>query len=99
MYFVRTILGILIGVSVAVGPTAGGVPVYASSTEMTMANETDMPCCPSPDDSKGIACAFKLAALFPAADDVAQIADWLPFPLADGTLQGHIIPPIHPPPI
>ena len=103
MYFARMILAILIAISVATVPTSGGAVISAAPTAMSMANQTDMPCCPSPDDGKGIACAFKclnfVAAPFPAPVSLAQITDGLPSLLADVALQGHIIPPTHPPPI
>ena len=104
MYLARTILAVLIAISVATVPTTGGVAISAASTEMSMTNQADMPCCPSPpDEGKGTACAFKclnfVAALFPAPVSLAHITDGFPSLLADVTLQGHVIPPAHPPPI
>jgi len=97
------ILAVLIAVSVATVPTTGSVVISAASAAISMANQTDMPCCPSPDDGKGTACAFKclnfVAALFPARVGLAQITDGLPSFLAEVTLQGYVIPPTHPPPI
>jgi len=103
MYIARVLLAVLIAVSIAAMPTTGGAAISAAPSEMSMANQADMPCCPSPDDGKSIACAFKclnfVAALFPAPVSLAQITDGLPSVLADVTLQGHVIPPAHPPPI
>jgi hypothetical protein len=103
MYFARVILAVLITVSVAAVPTTGSTAISAAPTEMSMANQADMPCCPAPDDGKNLACAFKclnfVAAMFPAPVTLAQIADGLPSALADVTLQGHVISPTHPPPI
>ena len=103
MYFARVILAVLIAVSVATVPTTGGAASLPAPAAMSMANQTDMPCCPSPDDGKGTACAFKclsfVAALFPAPTCLARITDGLPSFFADVILQGHAIPPTHPPPI
>ena len=98
------ILAVLIAVSVAALPTTGGgVVLSVAPAAISMTNQADMPCCPSPDDGKGIACAYKclnfVAALFPAPFGLVQITDDLPQLLAEVTLQGRIIPPTHPPPI
>jgi hypothetical protein len=103
MYFARVILAALIAVSVATVPTTGSAGISVAPTAMSMANQTDMPCCPSPDDRKDIACAFKclnfVAALFPVPVGIEQVTDALPSLLGDVTLQGHVTPPTHPPPI
>src|SRR5262249_46096365 len=103
MYFARVILAALISVSVATVPATGSAGVSAAPTAMSIGNQTDMPCCPVPDDGKGIACAFKclnfVAALFPAPVSLAQITDCLPPFLVEATLQARAIPPAHPPPI
>jgi hypothetical protein len=104
MLVARTILAILIAISIAVVPATGGVVLSAKPVEMSMANPADMPCCPAPDDSKGsVACAFKclnfVAAMFPPTIVLAHIADGVtPTPVHD-ELRGHVSPPAHPPPI
>lgn len=103
MALVRTVLAVLIAIGVATVPANSGPVVSITTAAMSMDDHADMPCCPSPDDGKGIACAFRclnfVAALFPAVNDLAQIADELPSSVAGVTLQGYIIPPTHPPPI
>ena len=96
-------MAVLIAVSVAIGPTTAGAAVSVAPAEMSMSNQGDMPCCPTSDDGKGVACVFKclnfVAAMFPPTISLTQIANGLPSSLADVTLQGHIVPPSHPPPI
>src|SRR5215813_8599050 len=97
MYFARVILAVLVAVSVAAVPTTGSAAISAAPTAMSMANQTDMPCCPAPDDDKGLACAFKclnlVVAMFPAPVTLAKIADGLPSVLADVILRGQVISP------
>lgn len=104
MAFVRLILAGLIAVSVAIAPATNAAAVSTSSAEMTMADQTDMPCCPTPDNAKGsVACAFKclgfVAAMFPAPSPLVIDANGSPTSFSDRTLRDHISPPTHPPPI
>lgn len=104
MAFARLILDVLVAVSVALAPVTNTVAVSASPTKMAMADHTDMPCCPAPDDTKGsVACAFKclgfVAVMFPVASPLVHVADGLPPSLSDRTLRDHRSPPTHPPPI
>ena len=83
MAFARLILAVLIAVSVAIAPATNAAAVSASPTKMAMADHTDMPCCPAPDDTKGsVACAFKclnfVAVMFPAASPLVHVANGLP---------------------
>ena len=103
MAFARTILAVLIAISVAMVPITGGAAISAKPVEMSMADQADMQCCP-PDDCKGsIACAFKcfnfVAAMFPAANTLPHIVDGSLQSFAGGTLDGYVSPPTHPPPI
>jgi len=104
MTFVRLILAGLIAVSVAIAPATNAAAISASPAEMIMADHTDMPCCPTPDDAKGsVACAFKclgfVAAMFPAPSPLVLDANGSPTSFSDRTLRDHISPPTHPPPI
>ena len=99
----RLILAILIAVSVATAP-ATSMAISASPAKMAIADHTNMPCCPAPDDAKGsVACAFKclsfVAVMFPAASPLVHVANGLPLSLSDRILRDHITPPTHPPPI
>jgi hypothetical protein len=99
----RTILAVLIAVSVASVPANSGAAISIKPAEMAMVDQADMPCCP-PDDCKGsIACALKcfnfVAAMFPVATPLLHIVGGLPQSFADGTLRGYVSPPTHPPPI
>lgn len=99
----RTILAVVIAISVAMVPAAGGVAIPTKPVEMSMADQADMPCCASDDCKGSIACAFKcfnfVAATFPATIPLSHIVDGPPAFFADGTLHGHVSPPAHPPPI
>ena len=105
MSVARTILAVLIAIAVAMGPAAsGGASVFVTSAGMSMADQTDMPCCPPSDDCKGsVACAFKclnfVAVTFPAAVALATIADAMPSVSTGENLHGYLSPPTHPPPI
>jgi hypothetical protein len=104
MAFARTILAALIAISIALLPAAGGAAVSTKPVEMSITNQTDMPCCPPPDEGNGsVACAFKccnfMAIMFPTPVALSPIAETLPAAFFEGTLRGHISPPTHPPPI
>jgi hypothetical protein len=104
MAFVRTIFAALIAISVAMVPATGGAAISVKPVEMSMADQADMPCCPTPDVGKGsVACAFKclnfVAALFPPPVVLLHVPQGLPPSFADVTLHGHVSPPTHPPPI
>jgi hypothetical protein len=104
MLVARTILAVLIAISIAVVPATGGAVFSANPAEMSMGNQADMPCCPAPDDSKGsVACAFKclsfVAAMFPAPVVLSPVVEVSPQSLRLGALHGHVSPPAHPPPI
>ena len=104
MALVRTVLAVVIALGVATVPANSGPVVSTSTAAMSMADEADMPCCPPSDEHKdSTACAFKcltfVAAMFPTVVGLAHIIGGVPPSLADVTLQGHKIPPTHPPPI
>jgi hypothetical protein len=105
MLVARTILAVLIAISIAVVPATGGMVRSAKPVEMSMANLADMPCCPAPGDSKGsLACGFNcclnfVVAMFPPTIVLAHIADGVTATPVDAELRGHVSPPAHPPPI
>jgi len=104
MLVARTILAVLIAISIAVVPTTGGAVCSAEPAEMSMGNQADMPCCPTPDDSKGfVPCAFKclnfVAAMFPTPVVLSPVIEVSPQSIRVGALYGHVSPPAHPPPI
>jgi hypothetical protein len=104
---IRRILVVVIAMSVAALPaTAEGI-VSPSPAEITMADQADMPCCPTcntQDDFKAIACVLKCAALAAAVLPAMTIAllytpNGSPRTLVDDTLHGLVrAPPTHPPP-
>ena len=66
MILIRRILFAVIAISVAVLPATAEAIVSPSPAEVTMADQGDMPCCPScntQDDFKATACALKCVAL------------------------------------
>jgi hypothetical protein len=84
-------------------PAIGGAAISIKPVEMSMADQSDMPCCP-PDDCKGsISCAFKcfnfVALMFPVVNPLAYVVDQPPQIFVGGTLDGFVSPPTHPPPI
>jgi hypothetical protein len=104
MAFARAILAALIAISVATAPATGGAAMSIKPAEMSMADQADMLCCPPPDDGKvSVACAVKclnfVAAMFPAANPLPDTVDGPPQSFAEGTLDGYVSPPTHPPPI
>jgi hypothetical protein len=107
MILIRRILVAVIALSVAVLPATGETIVSPSPAEITMADQTDMPCCPCCDtqgDVKATACALQCVALAGAvlpAMIIAMpyIADGSPRTFVDDTLHGLARPPpTHPPP-
>ena len=100
----RTLLAVLIAISVVFAPVTGGAGVSITPVNVAMPNNADMPCCPSPDDRNGsVACAFKclnfVATIFPLTVALPYIAEGLQPAATDGALHGHVSPPTHPPPI
>jgi hypothetical protein len=104
MAFARMILAALIATSLALVPI-GGVAVFNSiaPVEMLMADQADMPCCPSANEGKAsVAYVFKCicaAAILPAAIVISHIPDVPPLFFVDATLHGYLSRPTHPPPI
>jgi len=104
MAIARTIFAALIAISVAMIPVNGGATIFTKPVEMSMADQMDMPCRPPSDRDKGaVACAFKclsfVAAMFPPSVNLSDVDVGLPPSFTDGTLDGHVVPPTHPPPI
>jgi hypothetical protein len=104
MAFARTIFAALIAISLAMVPAYAGAAISTKPVEMSMSDQTDMPCCPPPDDGKGsIACAAKclnfVATMFPPPVVLSHFADGPPPSFEDGALHGFVSPPTHPPPI
>lgn len=104
MAVARTILAALIALSIALLPATGGASASTKPIEISITNQTDMPCCPPPDQGNGsVPCAFKccnfVAVMFPAPITVLPIVDGPLASFAEGTLRGHISSPAHPPPI
>jgi hypothetical protein len=104
MKFARTISAVLIAISIAFLPAAGGAAASTKPDEMSITNQTDMPCCPPGDEGNGsAACAFKccnfmaIMSLTPVA--LSPTPEALLAFFSEGTLRGHITPPTHPPPI
>lgn len=107
MIGLRTLLTVLIAISVAALPAIAEVIVLPSPDQVTMADQAEMPCCPGSDtqaDFKATACVLKCVALASAvlpAMPVALLffADGSPLALAEHALHGLVrAPPTHPPP-
>lgn len=107
MALIRTILAALIAVSVALSPAIGEAAMSPSASQVVMADQSDMPCCPccdTQDHSKSTACVLKCLTLAGAVLSVAGVAqpyllDGLPVPFADDTSHGVARkPPTHPQP-
>ena len=101
MAFARTIFAALIAISLVIVPAYAGAAISTKPVEMSMSDQTDMPCCPPPDDGKGsIACAAK-CLIFVATTPVvlSHFSDGPPPSFQDGALHGFVSPPSHPPPI
>jgi hypothetical protein len=104
MAFARTIFAALIAISLAMLPANAGAAISTKPVEKSMSDQTDMPCCPPPDDRKGsIACAAKclnfVATMFPPPVVLSHFADGPPPSFEDGALHGFVSPPTHLPPI
>jgi len=104
---IRKILIAVIALSVAVLPATAEAIVSPSPAEITMADQTDMPCCPCCDtqgDVKATACALQCVAFAGAVLPamiiaLPYLADGSPRTLVDDTLHGLArAPPTHPPP-
>ena len=104
---IRRILVAVIAISVPALPVASEAVISSHPTEVTMADQADMPCCPccnTQGDFKATACVLKCMALAGAvlpAMTVAlpYLADVSPRSLVDDTLHGLVrAPPTHPPP-
>ncbi len=104
----RTVLAVLIALSVAMLPATGEVMESPSPSELTMANQADMPSCPrcnTQDDFNATACIRACAALAGAVLPAMTVTlptlvgNDLPFSLIDDTLHGIVrAPPTHPAP-
>jgi hypothetical protein len=99
----RTLLLILLALSLAALPAAGAAPVAAKSIEMSMPDGADMPCCNADQCKDSIACALKcfscLGAIFEAVVSPRPTADTALRSFAAGALHPHLSsPPTHPPP-
>lgn len=104
MVLIRVMLAGLLSISVATLPIAGTAAASTNPMEMSMSDQPEMPCCPTPDDSKAsVVCAFKClnlaAAVLPAIVALSLKDDEGLSSFAGTTLYGHVVPPIHPPPI
>lgn len=108
MVAIRTILTVLIAISVVMLPAAGEPIVSPSPAEAAMADQSDMTCCPycyTQDNVKSTACALKCltlaGAVLPAMTITPRyLADGTPLSFADDALHGFIRqPPTHPPPL
>jgi hypothetical protein len=106
MVIIRAFLITLITIAVAMLPPPTGVFASAKTVEMSMADNADMPCCPSCNDqdhSKGVvACAIKcmslVSAVLPTIVSLPHFADEAPPSFVDGDLREHLrSPPTHPP--
>ena len=107
MVLFRRVLVAVIAISVAVLPATAEAIVTPSPTQVTMADQADMPCCPccnTQDDFKATACVLTCVALAGAvlpeiAVALLYVADGSPRSRADDTLHGLVRPPpTHPPP-
>jgi len=103
----RALLIALIAISVAILPAVAEVIVLPSPDQVMMADQGEMPCCPSCDtqgDFKATACVLKCAAVASAvlpAMPVAPlfVAEGSPLILGEHALYGLVrAPPTHPPP-
>jgi hypothetical protein len=103
----RALLTVLVAISVATLPAIAEVMVLPSPDQVTMADQAEMPCCPSCDtqgDFKATACFVKCVAVAGAVLPTTPIAllflaEGSPPALAERTLHGLVrAPPTHPPP-
>jgi len=104
---IRRILVAVIAMSVAILPATAETVVSPSPAKITMADQADMPCCPSCNtqgDLKATACVLRCTALagavLPAMTvSLPYLAHQSPRSLVDDTLHGLVrAPPTHPPP-
>jgi len=106
MRIVRTILAVLIALSVtSVQATGVWAAVSAKPVEMSMSDHAAVPCCP-PDNSKSsIACAFKcicfVGVVLPAmVVTVLHVVDEAPTSFVHDAMHPHVSsPPTRPPPV
>jgi hypothetical protein len=99
----RALIAALIAISISIAPVIGEAGVSATSIEMSMPGDANMPCCPPGDGKASFTCDLKClnfaAALFPAAILLPVIGNRPSLPTVNETLVGHVTPPSHPPPI
>jgi hypothetical protein len=104
---IRRIFVAVIVMSIAALPAAGEAIVPPSPAAVTMADQADMPCCPTCDsqgDIKATMCVLKCMALGGAILPVMtvallNVAEGSSLSLMDDTLHGLVrAPPTHPPP-
>ena len=107
MIGLRALLSVLVAISVAVLPATAEAIVLSSVDQVTMAEQTEMPCCPSCDTHgvfKAAACVLKCMAVASAVLPVMPVAllffaEGSPLALAEHALHGLVrAPPTHPPP-
>jgi len=107
MVGIRALLTALIAISVAALPAFAEVIVLPSPDQVTMADQAEMPCCPTCDtqgEFKATACVLKCVALASAvlpAMPVALLflAEGSPLAFSEHALHGLVrAPPTHPPP-
>jgi hypothetical protein len=107
MVGIRALLTALIAISVAALPAIAEAIVLTSPDQVTMADQAEMPCCPSCNtqgDFKAIACVLKCVALASAVLPATPVtllflAEGSRLALAEHPLHGLIrAPPTHPPP-
>jgi hypothetical protein len=105
---IRTIVAALIAISVALLPAAGEAIVSPSTSQVAMADQSDMPCCPccnTQDDIKltfcTLTCITLASAVFPTTVTMPlYVADSTPAGFVDDPLHEFLTaPPTHPPPL
>lgn len=106
MAAVRTILAVLIAISVAMLLATGGAAVLTKPVDMSMAGHAqDVPCCPSDDCKGSTACAlkcFNFIGIVPpdVAVSLPYFVDAALPSIVDSALRGHVSkPPTRPPPV
>jgi hypothetical protein len=72
--------------------------------EMSMTNQTDVPCCPPDDCKDSIVCGLKcfnfVGAIFPTTVSLPHLVDAALPSFVDSELHGHVrSPPTRPPPV
>jgi hypothetical protein len=107
MLAIRTILAVLIAISLALAPAAAGAAISLSSGGTAMADHADMPCCPDCGTQQHpsktnlciLSCAVHVGIVLPAVSIALPrlIGEPVPFFKADN-LRGMVqSPPTHPP--